>query len=122
MADRSVLARVNPGVCGLESSIQASCADGIQVVLCIESDCPRVQRFAEALEKRPGGALLDAFDEVLRKPLVETIPARLAAECGLHPTCPMPISVLKACEAAAGLALPRDCSIELVSGGEGGAS
>jgi hypothetical protein len=37
----------------------------------------------------------------------------LAAKHGLHTACPVPIAVLKAVEAAASLALPCDCSIEM---------
>jgi hypothetical protein len=59
------------------------------------------------------GSVLDAFEELLRRPLVETTPALLAARHRLHATCPVPIAVLKAVEAAAGLALPCDCSIEM---------
>ena len=111
---KSICAEVNAGVCGLVSLIQASSPDGMQVTVSIESDCPRVQAFAAAWTAREGGATLDAFQELLRVPLVETTPARLALEHGLHPTCPVPIATLKAAEAAAGLALPCDCSIKLM--------
>jgi hypothetical protein len=56
---------------------------------------------------------LDAFDELLRKSLLETCTARLAAECDLHTACLVPVAVLKAAEAAAGLALPCSCGIQL---------
>jgi hypothetical protein len=114
MTDRNIRARVNPGVCGLASSVEAGSSDGTQVCVYIESDCPRVQAFAEAWANSSEGPVLDALEELLRRPLMETTPTRLAAECGLHTTCPVPIAVLKASEAAAGLALPTDCSIEMV--------
>lgn len=104
---------VNAGVCGLVSLIKASSPDGMQVTVSIESDCPRVQAVAAAWAAREGGATLDAFQELLRVPLVETTPVRLALEHGLHPTCLVPIAILKAAEVAASLALPCDCSIKL---------
>jgi hypothetical protein len=106
----SVRARVNAGVCGLGSVVEASSQDGMSVTVCVESDCPRVLACAEELA---GRSALDAFEELLRRPLVETTPALLAARHGLHTACPVPIAVLKAIEAAAGLALPCDCSIEV---------
>ena len=116
---RGVRAEVNAGVCGLISVIEASSPDGMQVRVSIESDCSRVRAIAAEWATRERGATLDAFQELLRVPLVETTPARLASEHGLHPTCPVPIAVLKAAEAAAGLALPFDCSITLTRLDEG---
>ena len=113
VAGQGVRAEVNAGVCGLSSLIEARSPDGMQVIVSIESDCPRVQAVAAHWADREGGATLDAFQELLRVPMVETTPARLAAENGLHPTCPVPVALLKAAEAAAGLALPCDCSIKL---------
>jgi hypothetical protein len=78
------------------------------VLLSIQSACPKVRVLAEALTE------LAAFDEVLRHPQIETTPAQLAAEHGLHATCLVPVGVLKAVEAAAGLALPAASTIDLV--------
>jgi len=102
-----IKAEVDAGVCGFASLIEAGAPDGQNVVVRIESDCPRVQAFAGEL------ADLDAFQELLRRPLAQTTPALLASRHGLHPTCLLPVAVLKAAEAAAGLALPCDCSIKL---------
>ena len=102
-----VIAEVNPGVCGLASRVKASSPDGMKVVVEIESACPRIQAYAaQAME-------LDAYQELLSKALAQTLPVRLAAEHNLHTTCLIPVAVLKAAEVAAGLALPRNASIEL---------
>jgi hypothetical protein len=113
-----VRAQVDAGVCGLVSLVEARSPDGMQVMLSIESECPRVRALAAAWPADEGGATadaskLDAFQELLRLPLSQTTPARLAAEHGLHPTCLVPVAVLKAVEVAAGLALPRNCGIQL---------
>ena len=79
----------------------------MNVVLEIESACPRVQSYAAQV------MTLDAFQELLSKPLAQTLPVLLAAEHNLHTTCLMPLAVLKAAEAAAGLALPQTASIQL---------
>jgi hypothetical protein len=102
-----VIAEISPGACGLVSHIKASSSDGMNVVLEIESACPRVQAYAAQV------TTLDAFQEVLSKPLAQTLPVTLAAEHRLHTTCLIPLAVLKSAEAAAGLALPQGSSIQL---------
>ena len=94
-------------MCGFHTLIKASSADGADVVLRVESDCPRIQAMAADLDA------LDALDEVLRRPFAETTPARLSAAHKLHATCPVPVGMLKAVEAAAGLALLARSEIDL---------
>lgn len=102
-----IVAEVSPGACGLVSRIKATSPDGMNVVVEIESECPRLQAYAaQALT-------LDAYQELLSKSLAQTLPVQMAAEHHLHTTCLVPLAVLKAAEAAAGLALPRDASIHL---------
>lgn len=94
-----VVAEIQAGVCGLTTVVRATCPDGSHVMLQLQSDCPKVQGMAACLQS------LDALDEVLRRPLAETTPVRLASEHGLHVSCLVPTGILKAVEAAAGLAL-----------------
>jgi hypothetical protein len=103
-----IVAQVNAGVCGFHTTIEASSSDGVNVSIRIESDCPRVQAMAADL------TCVDAFQQVLRNPFIETTPALLAAKHKLHSVCLVPIGILKAAEAAAGLALPALCEIKLV--------
>ncbi len=102
-----ISAEITGGACGFKTTVNAVSPDGMHVDLQIESDCPQVRALAAELTS------LDAFHQVLRTPLVETIPARLAAKHGLHTTCPAPVGILKAVEAAAGLALPAEACINL---------
>jgi hypothetical protein len=94
-------------VCGFHTRVKAFSADGINVALLVESDCPRVRAMAAEL------GTLDALDEVLRRPFVETTPGRLSAVHKLHATCLAPVGLLKAVEAVAGLALPARSEIDL---------
>ena len=103
----TIEAEINPGVCGLGATVNAVSADGMNVDVHIESDCPKVRAMATEL------ASLNAFDQVLRMSYTETAPALLAAKHGLHATCMVPSAVLKAIEAAAGLALPAPCGVKL---------
>jgi hypothetical protein len=95
-----ITVEIQAGVCGFQTIVRAACPDGFHVTLQLQSDCPKVQGVAASLPS------LDALDEVLRKPLADTTPVRVASERGLHVSCPVPAGILKAVEAAAGLALP----------------
>jgi hypothetical protein len=103
----AIRAQIESGACGLRTTVSAVCDDGLNVSVQLESNCPKVQAMGAAL------TALNALDEVLRQPLVETTPAHLAAEHKLHASCPVPVGVLKAVEAATGLALPARCEILL---------
>ena len=102
-----IKAQISAGVCGFKTTIEATSADGMHVALAIVSDCPHVAALAAELTG------LDAFEQVLRTPLADTIPARLAARHKLHTTCLVPVGIVKSVEAAAGLALPVESSIKL---------
>jgi hypothetical protein len=95
-----VVAQIQAGVCGFGTVVCATCADGFHVTLRVQSNCPKVQAMAASLHS------LDALDEILRRPLADTTPMRAASEHGLHVSCLVPAGILKAVEAAAGLALP----------------
>jgi len=100
-------ATIRGSICGLDTVLAACSVDGTIVQLDVTSDCPKVQALGTELGH------VNAIEQVLRKPFVETDVARLAAEQGLHTTCLVPVAILKAVEAAAGLALPSTSTIEL---------
>lgn len=102
-----IRAEIRAGACGFRTVVHADSADGMTVQLRIESDCPKVTAMAGELTE------VNAIDEVLTKPLVETTSALLAAQHRLHTSCPVPIGILKAVESAAGLALPATCTVAL---------
>ena len=88
---------VSPGVCGFTTQITAEQnADG-QVEVKLESDCDRIQAYAESLETIDPITALYAPD------------AGQELACpGCHRVCLVPVVVLKAVEAEAGLALKMD--------------
>ncbi len=101
------VAEITGGVCGLKTVVRATSTDGVTVLLDIASECPRICAMAGEM------VTLDAVDEILRKPLIETMPGVLAAKHKLHSSCLAPVGILKAVEVAAGLALPCLCQVEL---------
>jgi hypothetical protein len=99
-------AKVNPGICGLGSTLQVAVgADGMCEVSG-ESDCPHVQKLLAELVG------LDPYGEIMYSDTSPRILAE-ARNCLPHPACPVPSALLKAVEVAAGLALPADVAISV---------
>ena len=97
---------VTPGVCNLTTMIEVESLDGMNVTIKIESDCPQIQSLAAELTEA------NAFQEIGR-PAKESHVFDLAAAHRLHTTCLAPMGVLKAMEAAVGMALPGEASLRL---------
>ena len=77
-----------------------------EVKLQIESECPQIRRAAEQLPQ------MDMLEE-LRAGLGHGHVYTTLSGCVKHVTCPVGSGILKAAEASAGLALPKDVSIKL---------
>jgi len=101
---------VDAGVCGFVTTIRASSEDQQTVTLEFETTCPNLARVA-----RGELASVDAYAELFRKPHETTVYAVLSKHLP-HVTCPLYSGFLKAIEAAAGLALPRDVSMKFQQG------
>jgi hypothetical protein len=99
--------RIDAGVCGFITQIAAHSEDNQNVTLEITSTCPHVTNAA------PGLTSVDAYTEIFTKPAATRTYEALSPHLP-HVACPVYAGVLKAIEAAAGLALPRDSSIVFV--------
>jgi hypothetical protein len=103
-------ADVEPGICGLRTTIWAESADDRHVTFRVESDCEKVLAFGRALaERRP----VDAFAEIGGR--TESVVLGLARYelKGCCAGCVTPVGVFKAMQVAAGVALPKDVVIRL---------
>ena len=98
-------AEINPGGCGLHTTVTAT-KNGAGVDLLIESECKAIRRLAEELKT------VDPFQEIsARRALPQTL--ALGHKYCSHAACPVPVAIIKAVEIEAGLALPVDVSIKL---------
>ena len=97
--------RIDSGVCGFACTVEAACADGQHVRLRITSECPHVAELAEKFCDR-GIDILDAITPGYVASLCDALP---------HPSCPVPVGICKAIEAAGGLALPHDAHITFLN-------
>jgi len=98
---------IRAGVCGFVTLVRAEAEDGL-VAVDIMSDCPGFSQLNGRLGQ------FDAYTELFR-PLAEGALFRLVSSHQRHVTCPVLIGLLKAIEAAAGLALPKDASIRFLT-------
>ena len=99
---------VDSGICGFPCVIKASKITNQRVLVqIIGSECEHVKRFSEQLSEIE---MRDLFKPISRNP------AFLCAErAGCHPSCPIPLAVVKAVEVAMELALPRNVCMKFVS-------
>jgi hypothetical protein len=95
---------INAGVCGFTTVVRTSSEDQQTVVISFETTCPHAAKAREELKS------VDAYQELFRKPHETTVYAALSKHLP-HVTCPLYSGFLKAIEAAAGLALPRDVTM-----------
>ena len=70
------------------------------------SDCKQIQQLSNGLKRM---SLRELFTPLTRNPVYVC-----AEQSGCHPSCAVPAGVLKAVEAAMGMALPREVRIQFV--------
>lgn len=98
--------KVEAGVCGFVTEIEAILDERQKVTLNIESDCPHVMGLAEAYPESEG--MMEVFLPFGESPLFKA-----AKDTLQHSACPVPTAIMKAIEVTCGLALPRDVTMKV---------
>jgi hypothetical protein len=98
-------AEVMAGNCGFTTHIEAK-MNGSTCELDIISECKAIQRMAEELKE------VNPYQEISFKRSMPIIHEAGIKHC-THAACPVPVSIVKAVEIEAGLALPTDVTIKL---------
>jgi len=98
-------AEIFSGICGFTTIVEAQ-MKGSYCTLSIESEFEAIQRFSENLPE------VDPFRKITFKGKGSLI-LQLAQKYCFHAVCPVPVGIIKALEIAAGLALPKNATIEL---------
>jgi hypothetical protein len=97
---------VDAGICGFVSVITAESGDMQNVEVTFRTNCPNLK----PLEGDPIG--VDAYTEAFG-PAGDTEVYRIMRPYVKHAACPVPMAMVKAVEAAAGLALPKDVRVTM---------
>jgi len=103
---RAVHVRVDPGICGFCCEIRATLQEKrVARLRIINSNCEHVQKLNAEIGEV---GMKDLFLPLRRNPVI------IAAEkAGCHAACPVPTALIKAAEAALGLALPKPVVIDI---------
>lgn len=97
---------VNPGACGLPSTVEIQKKEGDTFSVTVRSECPMVKKLGSEITEL---AMSDAFRKMLDSPVYKK-----GALCLRHVACPVPSGILKALEVEAGLNVPKDIAITFV--------
>jgi hypothetical protein len=105
---KGIKVSVDSGICGFQCHIEAWEEEKRRVRIRVSgSECQQIQRLSEKVQEMN---LRDLF-----APISKNLVFSSAQSAGCHPSCPVPIAILKAVEAAMGMALPKDAVIRFES-------
>jgi hypothetical protein len=96
----NVVMNVDAGACKFKTTITGECDENFDISLKIENGCPAVKKLASELTS------VNVF-EAIATPINENI---IFIKCGAtltHAACPLPVAIVKVCEAAGDLALKK---------------
>ncbi len=98
--------KIDPGVCGLLTAVEAESEDGMEVRIRVKSGCESIRKMMEEL-----GDTFDAYEVCLVKPGDGPFYEYACAHFPGHAACPAIAGIIKCVEAECRLALPKDASI-----------
>ena len=101
-----VKVKIDPGVCGLLTTLEAVSEDGMEVTLHVKSGCSAVNKMFQDL-----GDTFDSYELCLGKPGTGPLYEYAKEHFPGHCACPTIAGILKAAEVASGLALPKEVSM-----------
>lgn len=101
--------KIEPGICGLITIVEAKSEDQEFAKIKIESHCEEIKKLAKAI-----GEEVNSFDAALSKPGTGTIYDAAKECCPIHASCPVAAGIIKCIEVECKLALPKDVSIKFI--------
>lgn len=104
------LAVVDAGVCGFQSRIHAESDEMQNVTFRIVTPCEKVRAFSETLT---AAGPVDGYTEIGEGSAGVILTAGRAHMKGCCAACAVPVGTYKVMQVVAGLALPKDVSIQL---------
>ncbi len=101
--------KIEPGVCGLGTKVEAVADDdgGVNVKIC--SECKSIQEMAKTL-----GEEFDPYEICMTRPGCGPFYEYAREGKGIHAACPTISGIIKCVEAECGLALKKNASIEFI--------
>lgn len=100
---------INPGICKLITTVEASSEDQMEVTLKVTSECEAVSKMMEE-----SGDTFDAYDLCLKKPGEGQLYEYASKHFPVHVSCPAIAGIIKCAEVECKLALPADVQIKFI--------
>lgn len=100
---KNKIVNVDSGICGFTCKISSERDNKNFKIEITESDCELIQKYSGSLNDI---SMMDIFAPLTKNKIFTS-----AEQAGCHQACPVPSAVVKACEVAAGLALPKNVKI-----------
>lgn len=97
---------IDPGACGLRTTLKISQIDKRKLKVEIESECPHVQAMEDKLSE------LDEISECFTKYTKSTV-YQVAEKHIKHLACPVPVAIVKGMEVASGFAVAKDVVLHI---------
>ena len=101
--------KIDPGICGLNTKVEAVAHGDNEVTVKIYSACKSIQEMANAL-----GEEFDAFDICLQKPGQGPFYEYAQEKFPIHVSCPALNGIIKCVEVECNLALKKNATIEFI--------
>ncbi len=101
--------KIDPGICGLKTKVEAAAEDETAVTVRIFSACPSIKAMAEAL-----GEEFDAYEICLQKPGQGPFYDYAREHFPVHVSCPAINGIIKCVEVECHLALKKNASIVFI--------
>lgn len=101
--------KIHPGICGLDTLVEAESEDGLEVKVKIRSGCKTIKEMTKEI-----GDTWDAYEVCLGKPGTGPIYDYAREKLPGHASCPAIAGIIKCVEVECNLALPAPVSIEFV--------
>ena len=101
---------VDAGVCGFQTTLRATSSDGQHVGFEITTDCEKI---ADLSRRLADTGEVDAYQEIHAARESIVLAAARSTLKGCCAGCAVPVGIFKGLQVAAGLALPRNVSIDI---------
>lgn len=102
-----VKTRINAGICGFHTEIEATSEDSQNVSFNIKTECDKIRNLSKKIKT------MDAYNEIKEGFNGELYKAIFQELKGCCSGCIVPAGIFKSMQVAANLALPKDMTIEI---------
>lgn len=100
---------INPGICKLITTVEASTEDDMEVILKVSSSCDAITNMMNEL-----GDTFDAYELCLKKPGEGDLYQYASKHFPAHASCPAIAGIIKCAEVECKLALPSNAQIKFI--------